>query len=349
MSKLTASPSEYLSWLLPLLLVLAIVAAPLAIDSSYLIGTLIFIGIYSIVTISLCLLIGYAGQISLGHAAFFGLGAYGSGILTAKFQWEPWLAMLAAAAITAVIALIIGIPTLKLKEHYLALATLGFGIIVYIVFKQETALTGGPSGLTGIPYLKLGDFIFNSDLRYYYLVWFMVLLTVFLAHNVVHSRIGRALKAIHGSEVAAESMGIDTSSLKLQIFILSAVFASIAGSLYAHYITFINPSPFGFKMSVEFVLMAVVGGLTSIWGPMFGVIIVTLLSEFLRDFIPKIVPGAGGEVEIVAFGVVLAVIMIFMPEGLFRGMVVRWEQRKKRKAVKTDELQETSVWGGFNS
>ncbi len=179
--------------------------------------------------------------------------------------------------------------------------------------------------MTGIPYLSLGTFSFNNDLRYYYLVWSLVFLTIYICSNIVNSRIGLALRAINGSEIAAEAMGVDTAMHKLQVFILSAVFASVAGSLYAHYITMINPSPFGFKMSIEFVLMAVVGGIASIWGPLLGVGIVIFLTEFLREFIPAIVPGAGGEVETVAYGLILAAIMIFMPEGLFRGLVNRWE------------------------
>ncbi|MGE5396799.1 MAG: branched-chain amino acid ABC transporter permease [Chitinophagales bacterium] len=313
--------------ILPFFVVLAVGLLPLLIDSLYILSTMVFIGIYAIVTISLCLLMGYAGQISLGHAAFYGLGAYGSAILTVKMAMNPWLAMILAALVTMIIAWGIGIPTLKLKEHYLALATLGFGIIVYIFFMQATVLTGGPSGLTGIPYLSFGSFSFNSDFRFYYLVWFMVMATIFICSNIVNSRIGRALKAIHGSEVAAEAMGIDTSAVKLQIFVLSAAFASLAGSLYAHYITVLNPSPFGFKMSMEFLLMAVVGGIASIWGPLFGVTAVTAITEILKETIPRLIPGAGGEFEIVAFGLILTVIMIFLPEGLFRGVADRLERR----------------------
>lgn len=324
-----------------------VLGLPLLIHDAYFLSVLVFIGIYSIVTVSLCLLMGYAGQISLGHAAFYGLGAYGSGILTVRFGLNPWLGMAAAAAFTGLIALVIGIPTLRLKEHFLALATLGFGIIIYIVFMQEALWTGGPSGLTGIPYLTAGSLVFNTDLSYYYLVWGMVLATVLICGNVVNSRIGRALKAIHGSELAAQSMGVDTPRIKLQIFVFSAMFASIAGSLYAHYVTMINPSPFGFKMSVEFVLMAVVGGIASVWGPLFGVAAVTILTEMLREYIPLLIPGAGGEVEIVAFGLILTVIMIFLPEGLFRGLADRWEmryKRKRRKGIETGSEQD-APWG----
>lgn len=333
---------RFIKIVFPMLLILTLALLPLFNNSNYLLSTLIFIGIYSIVTISLCLLMGYAGQISLGHAAFYGMGAYGSAILTLKFALNPWLALVAAAAITAVVAWAIGIPTLKLKEHYLALATLGFGVIVYIIFTQETAWTGGPSGLIGIPYLSLGSLVFDTDLSYYYLVWVIVLFTIYLATNIVNSRVGRALRAIHGSETAAEAMGVDTAAYKLKIFVLSAAFASIAGSLYSHYITMINPSPFGFKMSIEFVLMAVVGGIASIWGPLVGVSVVIYLTQWLRDSIPYLIPSAGGEVEIIAFGLILAVIMIFMPEGLFRGLVDRWDNPARYRRSK--QPRPSSLW-----
>lgn len=347
MSQDRARIRRFIKTAFPVLLTLSLLLLPLFNDSSYVLSTLIFIGIYSIVTISLCLLMGYAGQISLGHAAFYGMGAYGSAILTVKFGLNPWLALLAAAAFTALVAWTIGIPTLKLKEHYLALATLGFGVIVYIIFTQETAWTGGPSGLSGIPYLSLGQLTFNNDLSYYYLVWAAVLFTIYLSSNIVNSRIGRALRAIHGSETAAEAMGVNTAAYKLQIFVLSAVFASIAGSLYSHYITMINPSPFGFRMSIEFVLMAVVGGIASIWGPLVGVSVVIFLTQLLRDLIPLLLPSAGGEMELVAFGLILSVIMIFMPEGLFRGLMDRWDNPARYRKAKAP--LPSSLWEGDES
>jgi branched-chain amino acid transport system permease protein len=280
---------------------------------------------------------GYAGQISLGHAAFYGLGAYTSGILTSTYNVSPWIAMLAGAVGTGAVAYIIGKPIFRLKEHYLALATLGLGLIVHVILMEEVELTGGPSGLTkSIPYLSIGKLVLNSDFKYYFLVWIVALLAIILANNVVHSRIGRALRSIHGSEFAAQSLGVDTGKHKLQVFALSAMYASIAGSLYAHYITFISPNPFGLMTSIQFVVMAVVGGLSSIWGPILGVSVITVLTEALKEVIPKIIPQAGGEYEIVVFGFILVMIMIFLPEGLTAGVVnlyERWRYRKER----TDE------------
>lgn len=309
-----------------------IFALPFIINNNYYLSVLIIIGINTIVVVGLCLLMGYAGQISLGHAAFYGLGAYTSGILTSTYHLSPWLAIIIGAIGTGVVAYVIGIPIFKLKEHYLALATLGLGLIIHVIFMEEVELTGGPSGLSqGIPYLSIGKIVFNNDFKYYFLVWTVALLAIILSNNVVHSRIGRALRSIHGSEFAAESLGVDTGKYKLQVFALSAIYASIAGSLYAHYITFISPSPFGLMTSIQFVVMAVVGGLANIWGPIFGVTGILLLTEGLKAVVPEIMPQAGGEYEIVVYGIILVIIMIFLPEGLTSGLVnlyERWRQRK---------------------
>jgi len=317
-----------------LLFILTVIAIELLIPNTYYLGNMVIIGIYTIVVIGLCLLMGYAGQVSLGHAAFYGLGAYGSGLLTVKWGLSPLPAMLTAALVTALVAYIIGTITLKLKEHYLALATLGAGIIIFIFFNEQVNLTGGPSGFSGIPYFSIGNLNFSDEESFYYLVWTIVLLAILFARNLVESRIGRALRALHSSETAAICMGIPAYSLKVRVFVVSAVYASIAGSLYAHYITFISPSPFGFQASVEFVLMAAIGGLASIWGPLFGVSAVLLLTEFLRAVVPELLPSAGGEFEIIFFGLILVVVMIFMPEGLTGGLKTWWAKQKSKKLTR---------------
>lgn len=311
---------------------LAILILPFVITNNYYRSVLVVIGLHTIVVVGLCLLMGYAGQISLGHAAFYGLGAYVTGILTTTYNVSPWLAMLAGAVLTGIVAYAIGIPIFRLKEHYLALATLGFGLIIHVILMEEVHLTGGPSGLTeSIPYLKIGNLVFNNDFKFYFLVWIAALTAIVLANNVVFSRIGRALRSVHGSEYAAESLGVDTAKHKLQVFTLSAVYASVAGSLYAHYVTFISPSPFGLMTSIMFMVMAVVGGLSSIWGPILGVAVITILTEGLKVFIPKLIPQAGGEYQIVVFGLILVIIMIFLPEGLITGLRNIYEGLKFRK------------------
>jgi branched-chain amino acid transport system permease protein len=277
---------------------------------------MIFIGIYSIVTIGLCLLMGYAGQISLGHAAFFALGAYGSAILTRHFQWSPWLAMVAAAAMTGAIAALVGMPIFRLRSHYLAMGTLAFGVMVHIFVTEWKSYTGGSTGLPGIPRFTIAGMPLKTDLVYYYLVWIFVVIALLVALNLVNSRFGRALRAIRDSEAAAESLGIDISWYKLQTLIVSAVFASVAGSLYAHYMIFVSPGAADLDLSIRLVLMAAVGGLASVWGAPFGTAGVMLLTLGLRELIPLLMQYGSGEYQIIAYGILLIVIMVFMPEGL---------------------------------
>lgn len=291
----------------------AVLLAPLLFSGGYLMNVLVFVGINTLLAVALNLLLGYAGQISLGHAAFFGLGAYISGVATATYGMNPWAALLSAAAAVGLVAFAIGFPILKLKGHYLAMATLGFGIIVYIVFNETVDITGGPSGLSGIPNFDISGFVFDSDLKNYYLVWAVTLVTILLSANLVNSRIGRALRAINSSEVAARVMGVNVSLLKVQIFTLSAVISSVAGSLYAHTMTFISPASFGFNFSVELLTMVVIGGLGSVYGPLFGAVLLTLLPESLRAF---------QDYDIIVYGLLLVLITMYMPGGLVRGIHV---------------------------
>jgi len=282
---------------------------PLFFQGGYLLNVLLFVGIHTILAIGLNLLLGFAGQISLGHAAFFGMGAYLSGILTATYNLNPWLAMIIAAVVVGIMAFLIGFPILKLKGHYLAMATLGLGIIIYIVFNEAVDLTGGPSGLSGIPNLSIGSLVFDNDLKNYYLIWTFTLATMLLCINLAHSRIGRALRAIHDSEVAARVMGVNARLLKVQIFSLSAAISAIAGSLYAHTMTFVSPTSFGFNFSIELLTMVVIGGLGSIYGSFLGAALLTLLPEMLWAF---------QDYDIVIYGLLLILMTMFMPGGLVR-------------------------------
>ncbi len=294
-----------------LIFTMALLITPFFLQGSYFLNVLVFIGIHTMLAVALNLLLGYAGQISLGHAAFFGLGAYISGILTTRFSLDPWLVIALAAVCAAAIAFVIGFPILKLKGHYLAMATLGFGIIIYIIFNETVSWTGGPSGLSGIPSLHVGSLIFDNDLYNYYLIWIITLVVMLLSINLSQSRIGRALRAIHDSEVAARVMGINVRVLKVQIFTVSAFISAIAGSLYAHTMTFIAPASFGFNFSVELVTMVVVGGLGSIYGSFLGAALLTLLPEFLRFF---------HDFDIIIYGLLLIVMNMFMPGGLISGL-----------------------------
>jgi branched-chain amino acid transport system permease protein len=301
-----------------------ILLTPVFLGSGYLINVLVFVGIYTILAVALNLLLGLAGQISLGHAAFFGLGAYISGVLTATHALDPWLSMVIAVVTVGIIAFILGFPILKLKGHYLAMATLGMGIIVYIIFNETIDITGGPSGLSGIPHLSLGGVIFNSDLKNYYLVWFFAIMIILLSVNLAVSRIGRALRAIHDSEVAARIMGVNARLLKVQIFSISGVISALAGSLYAHTVTFISPTSFGFNVSIELLTMVIIGGLGSIYGSFLGAAILTLLPEFFRTF---------QDYDIIVYGLTLIVITMFMPGGLVRGVPLLFRSLFKKEPM----------------
>ncbi len=282
---------------------------------------MVFVGIYCLITMGLSLLMGYAGQISIGHAAFYGIGAYISAILTVRFGLNPWACMFIGMMVSALVALLVGTPSLKLKGHYLAMATLAFGIIVYIIFNEETAWTGGPDGMPGIPGLSLIGFSFDTVEKYYYLVWGSVLVVFIFTVNVIQSGTGRALRAIHASETAASAMGVDISNFKIMVFVYSAILASLAGSLYAHYLNFINPSTFDLFFSIKLLIMIALGGMHNIWGAIIGAGLITFLSyEWLHYF---------EEFEVIAYGAILLLVTIFLPNGLVGvpGIIKVWLRR----------------------
>jgi branched-chain amino acid transport system permease protein len=299
-----------------------VMVAPQFFAGGYLMNVLVFVGINTMLAIALNLLLGFAGQISLGHAGFFGLGAYLSGVLTTTLSVNPWVAMPVAALVVGCLAYLIGFPVLKLKGHFLAMATLGLGIIMYIMFNETVEWTGGPSGLSAIPNLQAAGITFDSDVKNYYLIWGITLAVMLFSINLANSRVGRALRAVHDSEVAAQVLGVNARILKVQIFALSAVISSLAGSLYAHTMTFISPASFGFNFSIELLTMVVIGGLGSIFGSFLGAALLTLLPEFLR--------GAN-DYDIIIYGALLVVMVRYMPGGLVRGIPALFRKVLKQK------------------
>jgi branched-chain amino acid transport system permease protein len=285
---------------------------PLIESNPYNLGLSNLIAIYTIVVLGLNLFIGYAGQISLGHAAFFAIGAYGSAIGTATLGGPAWPVMIVVALMAAVIALTVGVPTLKLSGHYLAMATLGFNIVVYTVLVQWDAITGGPSGFAGVPYLSIGSIVFDNEIYFHYLVWTFTTVALLLCLNLVRSGVGRGLAALAEDEVAASSLGVNTGRAKIKVFVLSAVLASVAGSLFAHCYAFVSPDSFNIFVSVDFVIMVVVGGMGSIWGTLFGTAFITLLPEWIE---------ALETYKDIIHGVILVVILLFLPQGLVTGLV----------------------------
>ncbi len=312
-------------------------------DSLYYLTQMTMSAYYSLLIIGLCVVMGYAGQISLGHAGFFAIGGYLAAALTTRnllafkdsawlgmldslgFLMEgqdiygdtvvvitPWVACITAVCVAAVLAFCIGIPALKLKGHYLAMATLGFGIIIYRIV-LATAYFGEADGISEVPAFTLfagisvsGDFA--DRVSNYYIAWALLLLGVVLLRNLINSRVGRALRAIHGAEDAANSMGVDTARYKLYIFVLSAVFAALAGVFMTHYNGSIGPSEAGVMKSVRYVAIVAVGGMAHLWGALIMGIVLNFLS--LR--------GVFGTYDDAVFGVILILIMLFAPHGLLR-------------------------------
>ncbi|MEX2461562.1 MAG: branched-chain amino acid ABC transporter permease [Paenibacillaceae bacterium] len=323
------------------LFALVFMIIPLISPSAYILSTLIFIGLYALICTGLSMLMGYAGQISLGHAAFYGIGAYSSAYVTVKMGLPSLVGMAVGVLIATLIAYIVGIPTLKLTGHYLALATLGFGMIMFALFKQLKGITGGLEGFLNIPSLNFFGIKIDTDLKYYYFVWLLVLLGILVTRNIIHSRVGRALRSIESSEVASDSLGVDTRKYKLQVFIMSAVFASIAGSVYAHYISFINPMLFNSNTSINLLIMSVLGGGASIWGGFVGALTYVSLGEVLKEIMPLFVTNGSDEFKIIFFGILLVVILIYMPEGL--APVIGKLRRKLFPSIKKNGSREKNV------
>jgi branched-chain amino acid transport system permease protein len=287
---------------------------------------MVLAGIYACVTIGLNLLVGYAGQISLGHAAFFGVGAYTTAILCTRISWFPtWLGIILGGVLAGIVGWLVGVPVLKLKGHYLAMATLGLGEIAFILFVQLEGLTGGTVGILDIPTLSILGIEFDTDFKFFFIVWAVVVLMMLLSLNIIRSRVGRALRALHSSEDAAEAMGVNVARYKVQVFVLSAVMAGVGGALFAHFFRYIDPVSFNFVVSVLFITMVVVGGMGNVWGGLVGALVLTLL-PFVITAVPEWIPGVPESLSsftnysLILYGLLLMLFMIFMPKGIAHGL-----------------------------
>lgn len=312
---------------LPVLVVgLILACVPLITTSKQLLGTFIFAGIYAIAVIGLALFSGYAGQPSMGQAGFCAIGAYASAIVATKFNLSPWFGILAAGAMSGLAGWLIGSLILRLSGHYLAIGTLGFGIIVAALLKQWE-WTGLSSGMRNVPRFEFVGDALKTEAGYYYLVLVILLIVIVLSLNLVRSRPGRALRALHESEIGAEMLGVDTATAKLRVFVLSAVLGGIAGSLYAHYVGSITPDTFEFTISVEMLVMAVIGGVSSVWGAALGTAFIWGLSQAIKalpDLLHDVVKIPSiTQFELMIFGAILIIVMIFMPDGLVPTMTKR--------------------------
>ncbi|MCX2901021.1 branched-chain amino acid ABC transporter ATP-binding protein/permease [Pseudomonas mandelii] len=327
--------------LLALLLVVGV--APLLLPPYY-VTLLNYIGMYALVVLGLVLLTGVGGMTSFGQAAFVGLGAYTSAYLTTTEQlpswlaWagtSPWLTLLVGVVLTASVALILGALTLKLSGHYLPLGTIAWGLSLYYLFGTLESL-GGHTGVGGLPSISLFGLKLDKGEDIFYLIWALLLVAIVITQNLLNSREGRAIRALKGGQVMAESMGVNTFRSKMVIFVISAVFAAISGWLYAHTQRFVNPTPFGLNMGIDYLFMALIGGVGSVWGALLGAGILTMLKQWLQDWLPHLL-GNTGNYEIIVFGILIVVLMQRAPGGLWplltRLVPARWQVRGKARKV----------------
>jgi len=280
----------------------------------YLLHILIIAGIYTILTLSLNLIVGYTGLPALGHAAFSCIGAYTSSLLALNMGLSPWIGLLIGACVAALSGIVIGYPAVRLKGDYLALATFGLGIIIYSIAKNWVSLTRGPMGLPGIPGFSIFGFHLSEIWSYLLLVLVLVIITIFVIRRVVNSPFGRTLRSIREDEIASQALGKDTTKHKLLVFVIGAFFAGIAGSLYAHYITFIDPSSFTIMESITILLMVIFGGMGSISGSIAGAVILVVFPELLRFLgMPS---SIAAPMRQMIYGLLLVVLMIKRPQGI---------------------------------
>lgn len=301
-------------------LVLLLAAVHLA-GSGYLTNLFVITALFALPALGLSLLMGYTGQISLGHAAFVGLGAYASAILVKAFGLSPWIAMAMAVAVATLAAWAIGWLVFRLRGHHLAMATLAFGIIIHVATVELRGLTGGQDGLSGIPSLEFFGYRMGSDAAIFPFAWAVCVAAMLLAQNLVHSPAGYAMRAVAENEAVAASLGIAPDRIKRRIMALSGLYAGAGGAIYAHYLGYISPGPFDVGFSIKLLLMVALGGFSGIWSVLFGVFFVVMTGELLKPF---------GRYDVILYGVLLVAVMIWCPRGLLDGLGRLWRMATTR-------------------
>ncbi len=298
--------------------VLAVASLPLVVTDRFLLRILTFVGLNVLVVVGLAVLFGYAGQISLGNAGFMGIGGYTCAYLTARLEVSWLVAFAAAGLLSALGGMLLALPSLRLKGHYLAMATLGFGELAFLAFVEAEAITGGVNGFTGIPLPTMGSVVLREPSALYWLVWIVVGLAVLVSANVVSMRPGRLMRALHGSLLGSQASGVDVVGIKIGAFVISALFAGLAGALYASVVGFISPSVFTLHASVVFVAMAVIGGSTSLTGPIVATALLTLL-----QYLDALLPGISHETAQLVqsyradiYGLAIILVVMFAPGGV---------------------------------
>ena len=296
------------------------------------VGNLVIFVLHAIAAVGLTLIMGFAGQVSLGHAAFYGVGAYSTAILTVELGWPPIAAIVAGMALAAGLAGIVGRIVFRLHGHFLAMATLAFGLVFFFAVRGWDSVTGGNAGRGGIPKLAVGPFQATTGPRMFLLTWVVLVLGLLVARNVVRSRTGRALAALGASEVASATAGVNVVRAKVAVFALGAAYASLAGSLYAHYVNYIAPDAFGLLPSIRFLVISTVGGLESVLGAPVGSALVMLLTESARRVVPIFVRGATGSYEIILYGLALVVVLVLFNRGIAGAVEAAWRGWRLRGA-----------------
>ena len=299
-----------------------------------------YIGLYALVALGLVLLTGVGGLTSFGQAAFVGVGAYTSAVLSTSAElpawigWaggSPWLGLLAGLVITALVAVVLGSLTLKLSGHYLPLGTIAWGISLYFLFGTMETL-GGHTGLTGIPPISLFGWELDEGREIYYLIWLFLLAAMLTTRNLLDSREGRAIRALKGGMVMAEAMGVNTSRSRMVIFVIAALLACASGWLYAHMQRFVNPTPFGLHIGIEYLFMAVVGGAGHVWGALVGAGVITVMKQWLQDLLPQLL-GASGNFEVIVFGLMMVLILQRARDGIWPLLARLVPVQAARKAI----------------
>ena len=342
-----------------ILALVAVLAVAPAVLPPYYVTLLNYIGLYTLVVLGLVLLTGVGGMTSFGQAAFVGLGAYTSAYLTTVqdlpdwLAWaaaSPWLTLLVGLILTAAVALVLGALTLKLSGHYLPLGTIAWGLSLYYLFGTLESL-GGHTGVSGLPSISLFGWALDKGEKIYYLIWAILLGAMLVTQNLLDSREGRAIRALKGGQLMAESMGVNTFRTKMVVFLISALFAALSGWLYAHTQRFVNPSPFGLHMGIEYLFMALIGGVASVWGALLGAGVLTMLKQWLQDLLPQLL-GNTGNYEVIVFGIAIVLLMQRAPGGLWplllRLLPDSWKPRRTARPIEdASELpqRETPVVG----
>src|SRR6059036_1771647 len=312
-------PTDRAGLAAPATTILLALTLPLWLESPYFLHVVIMAGVFGILALSLNLLLGYTGQLSLGHAAFFGIGAYTSALLSVRWEWSFWLALPAAVLAAGIAGWAIGRLALKLRGAYFVLVTISFAGVISLVSINWMDLTNGPLGLPGVPPPALGPWTLRTKNAYWYLVLAGAALTYLVCHRLVTSRIGRALVALRENEPLAESVGIDGTRYLVLAAVVSAALAGLAGSLYAHYTRFVSPEVFLFSYTVTIVIMVIAGGQGTLAGPLVGALMFTALPEALRE-------AVAWQWQMLAYGVVLVLFVFFLPRGIVPTLAA-WRRR----------------------